>query len=492
MLALVHYRYKSYAKPFGLLGFAAGVYAFGYAFEIMRGDPAWTFLWLRVEYFGLSFIGACWLWLSLDFTRKYKYLKTSFFYLIFGISAFFLISVLTNNLHHLFYTYIGIDNSGPFQTAEFGKGPLYIMHSLWLFTSFILSTILYILHYIKWSSTLKKQSLIMLIGSLWTLTGFSIYTAGLIPWHLDAGPIIVTINGCIFAFSILRVGLLDISPIARERIFESMGDGVVVTDLDNVILDFNAAAQGFLPMLSGESIGKSLSTVASELKAYDEDKSNDEIKPFTLRIGNFIYFYEIRKYPIISKPNKEIGIAWYIRDVTEQYKLSAQLKSYAEKDELTGIWNRRKWVEMARMEIIRTQRYRRPFTVMSIDIDYFKKVNDTLGHEAGDKALISITDTISSKIRNIDIFGRIGGEEFAIIFPEIGREEAYTVANRLLAGVSDNKIHINGKELSVTISIGITTYDGGSDMTLEELIRKADNAMYEAKKTGRNKVCFAA
>ncbi|HON72337.1 MAG TPA: GGDEF domain-containing protein, partial [bacterium] len=208
--------------------------------------------------------------------------------------------------------------------------------------------------------------------------------------------------------------------------------------------------------------------------------------------GNFIYFYEIRKYPIISKPNKEIGIAWYIRDVTEQYKLSAQLKSYAEKDELTGIWNRRKWVEMARMEIIRTQRYRRPFTVMSIDIDYFKKVNDTLGHEAGDKALISITDTISSKIRNIDIFGRIGGEEFAIIFPEIGREEAYTVANRLLAGVSDNKIHINGKELSVTISIGITTYDGSSDMTLEELIRKADNAMYEAKRTGRNKVCFAA
>lgn len=487
-LAFIHYRDKSYAKPFGLLTFAVGVYCFAHAFEIMKGDPEWTFLWLRVEYFGLSFISACWLWFSLDFTGNSRFLKPCFFYTIFGLSFFFLLVVLTNNLHHLYYTYIDIDTSGPFEAAKLGKGILYKLNNLWLFSSIFISSVLYITRYIKTKSIVKRQLLIMFIGSAISIIGVSVYSAKLIPGSIDIGPIIITINSCILGLGILRISLLDVSPIAKDRIFESMIEGIIITDSNNVILDFNPSAQRLIPKLSKEKIGKDLFEIIPEFSSY---KSSGEIEVITLKIGDSIYFCEIRTFPITNRYNKKIGVAWHIRDVTEKHILSEQIKNYAEKDSLTGIWNRRKWIEIAKMEVLMASRYKRPLTIMSIDLDHFKMVNDTMGHEVGDKVLIEVTQILLSKIRSIDILGRIGGEEFSITFPETNKEQALIIANRILTSVSSHKFRINENEFSITVSIGIAAYDGNSDITLEKLMKGADDGLYKAKRTGKNKACFA-
>lgn len=471
--------------------FCCGIYSFGYAFEIMRGDPSWTFSWVKVEKIGISFIAALLLWLALEFTGKVKYLKAWFFILMFGSSVFFLISVLTNDIHHLYYTYIKINDSGPFQTADLGTGFLYNAQVLLVSCMFIISAVIYIQYYIRGAPIFRKQTLLMIIATFGIIIEFSLYLFGFIPWNIDAGPMIITINGCISAFAIFRAGLLDISPIARDKVFESMKEGVIVTDLSNVITDFNPASQSFLPKLSRDWICNNLFEIMPQFKIYSKNDSMSETKPFIFENNEGTQFYEIREVPVMAKPSKKIGTAWYMRQITEQYKLMEKLKNYAEKDELTGIWNRRKWIEMAKIEFVRAVRYKRSISIMLIDIDHFKVINDTMGHEIGDKVLNSFTNTISSELRESDVFGRLGGEEFAIILPETNKEKATVVSKRLLYTISNKVMDFKDKKLTITISAGIAVCENGTVTSLEEFIIKADKALYEAKNSGRNRVCFA-
>ncbi|MTI46299.1 histidine kinase N-terminal 7TM domain-containing diguanylate cyclase [Sporosalibacterium faouarense] len=492
LLGRVHYKSTSYSKPFSYLMLFSGIYTFGYGFEIIKGDPSWIFFWLRVEYVGISFIAACWLWLSMDFTKKDKYLKLPFFVLIFGVSMFFLISVLTNSLHHLFYSYIKIIDSGYFKLADLGKGPLYIAHSVWLFICFIISSIMYILYYLRSTTILKKQAAIMVIISIEIIISSVFDLSGFAPWgvSVDIGPMIITANGCICAYIIFKAGILNISPIAREKVFESMREGVIVTDLNGVIADFNPAAQYFLPKLSKKWIGERLLNIVPQFEKYTDDYGPLEIEPFVLEDKNEIEYYEIRQVPVMVNTDKRIGTAWYMKQITGQYKLVERLKEYAEIDELTGIFNRRKWTEMAENEMKRANRYKKTFSIMLIDIDYFKRVNDTMGHEIGDKVLANITNTISNVLRSSDIFGRLGGEEFAIIFPETNKEEVSKISERLLEEISNNIMVFEAKKFTVTISAGVSVCENGSNISLEELLRKADEGLYKAKNNGRNRVCF--
>src|SRR5690606_17868057 len=120
-------------------------------------------------------------------------------------------------------------------------------------------------------------------------------------------------------------------------------------------------------------------------------------------------------------------------------------------------------------------------------IDNFKLVNDSLGHEGGDTVLIHLVKNISSQLRENDIFGRIGGEEFIILFPELDKEKAQMVTQRLLKTVSQEELTTCDRNIKVTISIGATVWDGDMKVLLEELVQKADKALYMSKAAGRNR-----
>lgn len=486
-LVSVQYKYKPYIKPFCLLAIFALIYSFGYAFEIMKGDLDWIFFWLRIEYLGIPFIGTAYLWFALEFTGNKKYINPYFFLFTFSLSFLILISVFTNKVYGLYYSYIRIDNTGPFPSANLGKGLLYIINMGWIFISIFISLLLFILHYRSLPSILRKPVSILIIGSLWTIIGSTIYFSGLIPWKVDIGPVIISVNSIIFAIGILRLKLFDVSPIVRDRIFESMKDGIIVTNPEGIIIDFNPAAQEFIPNLSREWVGKYLLKMIPSLETSLNENPETILLSLENKEGN--QFYEIRQVPITNTTGKKIGIAWYIRQITEQKKLLEQLKFYAERDSLTGIWNRRKWIELAEYEVRRAERYKRPLSLIYIDIDHFKNINDLIGHIAGDKVLSDFTKLISSQIRENDIFGRIGGEEFAIILPETNKENAKIVAERLLKVTADNKIKFSNIEVSITISIGVTAYECDVEgISLEELMRKGDRALYEAKRLGRNRI----
>ncbi len=168
--------------------------------------------------------------------------------------------------------------------------------------------------------------------------------------------------------------------------------------------------------------------------------------------------------------------------------LKEEAETQARTDYLTGLFNRRYFVELAERELVRSNRYQRPFTLMMIDIDHFKIINDTWGHGVGDLVLQNVSCLIRDTLRNVDIFGRTGGEEFAAVILETDGTSAMDVAQRLCSTVAAARIvPPEGGEVQVTISIGLTELKG-RDLGFYSLLNEADQLLYRAKQTGRNKV----
>jgi diguanylate cyclase (GGDEF)-like protein len=188
--------------------------------------------------------------------------------------------------------------------------------------------------------------------------------------------------------------------------------------------------------------------------------------------------------PIMSIFAKQVGIS------LERAHLFQEVQSLALTDPLTGLQNRRSIFELGRIEFSRAQRMNRPFCCMMLDIDHFKQVNDNHGHQAGDLVLQEFAELCHRSIRDVDLIGRYGGEELIIILPETDRDTAVQVAERLRQSISEQRTRIDGKEIGVTVSIGVATKDENT-LHMEALIARADQALYIAKHKGRNRVAIS-
>jgi two-component system, cell cycle response regulator len=163
-----------------------------------------------------------------------------------------------------------------------------------------------------------------------------------------------------------------------------------------------------------------------------------------------------------------------------------QLREQATRDALTGVWNRAMIHEVLHRELDRSQRLSQPVAVIMADIDYFKSVNDRLGHVVGDQVLRHIGQRLLACLRPYDTVGRYGGEEFLIVLPGCGADRALDLAERLRKCIEDEQLHTDGLTVKVTMSLGVTTWDGQSSE--EALVHSADRALYRAKDEGRNRV----
>jgi len=188
-----------------------------------------------------------------------------------------------------------------------------------------------------------------------------------------------------------------------------------------------------------------------------------------LRIGNCIYRY-------LAGGNVE---AEYHEEI---YRLTII-------DALTDIHNNRYLMEFLDRELSRSARYNRPLAVILFDLDKFKMINDEFGHLGGDFTLREVAACVKGSIRKEELFSRYGGEEFAIVLPETTHEGAMGAAERIRALIEKRRFQYEGKTYPVTISVGVATTSGDHTMTPTELIRSADDKLYEAKDKGRNRVC---
>lgn len=174
-------------------------------------------------------------------------------------------------------------------------------------------------------------------------------------------------------------------------------------------------------------------------------------------------------------------------DITELKRAEVKLRELATTDPLTGLFNRRQFWELGTREIGRSNRYGNPLSVVMLDIDHFKSVNDTYGHDEGDRVLQLLSRILRSQLRKVDIAGRLGGEEFAILLPNTSLPAARSLAERLRLEVETASLRTNGRILRFTVSIGVAEAESAST-ALEGLLKRADVALYCAKNLGRNRV----
>ena len=183
---------------------------------------------------------------------------------------------------------------------------------------------------------------------------------------------------------------------------------------------------------------------------------------------------------------------FYENEVSQREK---ELSALAMKDALTGAWNRRKFIQSGEDLAKIPARYGNPLTLMMMDLDHFKKINDSYGHGVGDIVLQNVAKLCLEAMRDVDIFARIGGEEFAALLPETGLEDAKILAERIRTTIEDQVWPIKGSDLNCTVSIGLACLPPDSDgepESLKALMSRADDALYTAKQTGRNRVVLAS
>jgi diguanylate cyclase (GGDEF)-like protein/PAS domain S-box-containing protein len=175
-------------------------------------------------------------------------------------------------------------------------------------------------------------------------------------------------------------------------------------------------------------------------------------------------------------------------DVTEHKKLERELEHQARTDFLTGVPNRRHFLDLADLELARARRYGRPFSLLMLDLDLFKNVNDRYGHHAGDLTLQKVVEVCGQILREVDVVGRLGGEEFGIILPETDAEQALQVADRVRQAVAVASVALpKGGSVGITTSIGVATYSE-ADPDVDAVLNRADRALYQAKRSGRDRV----
>ncbi len=177
------------------------------------------------------------------------------------------------------------------------------------------------------------------------------------------------------------------------------------------------------------------------------------------------------------------------RDMTERERLFREVERLSTTDPLTGLSNRRHFDAVGQLEVLRARRHGRPLTALLLDVDDFKRVNDTHGHAAGDRVLVGLSGICTSLTRRTDLKARLGGDEFCLLLPETSVASGQLLASRVGAGLAELAFEASGAPFHVTTSVGVAGYAGEED--LASLVARADHALYAAKEAGRNGVVTA-
>jgi diguanylate cyclase (GGDEF)-like protein len=179
-----------------------------------------------------------------------------------------------------------------------------------------------------------------------------------------------------------------------------------------------------------------------------------------------------------------------LNDISQRKELEAELFRQASTDSLTGINNRRYFIAQAEQELRRSRRFTREMSVMMIDLDHFKSINDKHGHAVGDAVLQGVVKRALESLRQSDFIGRLGGEEFAVVLPETNSAAARDAAERLRQHLAEKPLIAERIAVPCTVSVGVANL-GASDTTIDDLLNRADTALYRAKNGGRNRVELA-
>lgn len=430
--------------------------------------------------------------------------------LLYAFSIVFILLQWTNSYHHLVLSSVQLVEQDGFSALKIQRGPVYFVNLAIAYGTVTMGILTLVREALRASHLYRNQYRLLLLGCIVPLA-FSIYSQ--LDYNalgnLDTSPISFGITGVIFAFTTLRTHFMDLIPVARSHLIENMGDGVLVLDAQNRIADLNPAMEVLLAEQPQQLLGKcAFETFGGWVEKTSAIFGDFELKTEVRLPSMPSQILDLRMTPLYDKNDLINGRLLVFRDITERKEvekrlrdanfrlksqlieigiLQSQLREQAVRDSLTGLFNRRYLEETLDRELARAARESYPVSIIMIDIDHFKQINDTYGHEAGDIMLKALGGMLMTHSRRGDFACRYGGEEFLIVMPNMARSIVQERAAALRQSLKALMVRYGNHTLTATYSMGIASYPANGD-TRESFLRAADMAMYAAKNAGRDDI----
>jgi diguanylate cyclase (GGDEF)-like protein/PAS domain S-box-containing protein len=490
-----------------LLFLAVSEWAFGNGLESAAVGRDLKILFSKIVYVGAQSAPVFLLLFALKFSGRVERIQPISVTGLFLIPALIVSLAATNESHHLIWSGFAPGPSGS-NSLIYQHGPAFWIGLTYIYILVSFSTALLAVSAVKSQKIYRIQSLTLLLASIMPWVGTFLYLLKPNPFPgLELISISFVFTELFLLIGIARGNLMDYIPVAHELVFKNIDEGVVIFDEKQRIVDLNPAAARLLqleflqlidhPQKSDEEFSRMIQPFL------DKEKTNrfEAVSPYNSEV-----WLNICVSPLRNERSLFLGWVAICEDITlrknaedelrrinqalgtqldDISKLEDQLREQIKRDTLTGVYNRGYLEEVLKHEISKAQINQTCLSLMMLDVDDFKIINDTFGHKAGDVVVIELGRFLKDKTRENDCVSRYGGDEFVLILPGMDNEDARQRAEILCQEIHALKFSIPNLDLPVTVSIGLSTYpkDG---KTNDELLSAVDAALYHAKQSGKD------
>ena len=480
------HKYTNTANYFIFYAAAISIYCFASAMCLLSTTLEQISFWNTILYTGMVMSSPLGLLFVMSYLGFRMTLRKSLLLLLIPFTT--VVMEATNHSHHLHYRVFELDpNLGaPYVYQEIGIW--YMVHGIYTFGSMFVALLLLISQWKETTKAYRPQLIALMFGQLIPMVTAFLYLIGYTPAGIDPVPMILWLSSLLYLLAIRTSRLFTITPIAKDTIFNSINDGVIVLDESYRMIEFNQACKAMWPCLDKTMFGKNFVEMWKEKtgEAPPFKLSTDVVvvQEMKLDLKGVVRVYQIRITTLDQAKNTK-GLLLVFTDITEIKRLQEKLEQQAYYDELTEIYNRRAFLQQCEQTFKAARETGLPFTVLLMDIDYFKRVNDTYGHHVGDQLLVHVVKVCQTQLQEGHFFSRYGGEEFVIALKE-DAAAGEALGNRLRNAVELTPLMTDAGTIPATLSIGVAEVVDWTEETVYQLLHKADTALYTAKEEGRN------
>lgn len=479
-------------------------------FDVSAIDPAAKIFYSELAWYGIITTPISWMLFMAAYIRGSDLPNASVhtgLSITAGLAV--LATAMTNDLHHLIYVAVTPDPTPAYpHQLYYEHGPVFFAAMIAIYFFMSLTAIRTFWAAIHAPQVHRAQFIGLLVSAMVPWAANAAYNfAGLRIFGFDPTPLAYVVVPMIYSVLVSRNQFLSLAPVAISAVVAAHPDGILVISANGLIAEANAAMRAIFD--GRPLVGKPFSELGTTFGPADRASLFDG-SDMVHRWRRGERTYEVRTV-VVDAARHSQSVAYVLRDITDylraqenlqvstrlmeerleaNLRLQEQLHEMAHRDSLTGLNNRRILENISDRLIESADAAGQSLVAVSLDLDHFKRLNDTYGHKAGDDALVAIADVLTRSLRSGEVAVRMGGEEFLVLIPHADIEEARARAEAWRAVIRSQPVATSLGAAEITFSAGISAYPDTA-ASFEQMLQQADKAVYAAKRAGRNRVVVA-
>lgn len=486
---LVYKKRSIRAAYITFLSIAVSFYLIGNYIEISNASILAASVGLVVRFIAIPFIPTLWLLSVREFCGvPFKGRVIALLIVIPTIAAYLAINWEHSDVFFKSVHYLNDDHIGNLYITP---GPLYRLFLAYSYAINLWGIMTLIRSFREGTKKVKQQTRLFLASALLPVFTVGTYIVKIHGYNVDVTPYGLLISLTFFVFALFKFGVLNLSYLVKEKAIDNIQEGLILFDHEGLYLESNSAAQNIIPSLRRMKIGMNL--VEAEGLPFGpsifelEHKEDEPAHEFSVENEGESKTYSISTSRIYHD-KKVVGYSIVLNNITLFKSMLSSFKEKSITDPLTGVYNRAFLFEKGEASFENFKYSKEWFSVIMLDIDFFKKVNDTHGHVYGDYVLKALAAICTAHLRKSDLLARYGGEEFCVLLFSSSLEHAHTKAELLRHKISEYTFNNDGISIQLTASFGVASITE-KDASFLDIVKRADANLYKAKETGRNRVC---